>query len=180
MTDVSMVQAAYWRGRLREAALSALMALWVVALGVFLADSFWVAAPFALAVVVEVFVLSFVGGVSGRQALPAVLLGVLPLSTALLAGMVGHACTPSGCVSLCAPFCAAGGTVAGLLLSRMTLSSERPVISWLSGALLVTTTGAIGCACVGAGGVVGMGAGLFVSSALWLVRSWVTRPGRAA
>ena len=171
MTAVSPPWAAFLRGRLREAWASALTALVIVTLGVILADSYWVAVPFALAVVAQVFVLTYLGGVSGRQALPAVMLGVLPLSTALLAGVMGHACTSSGCVSLCAPFCAAGGTVAGLLLSRMALASRRPLTSWLSGALLVSTTGAIGCACVGAAGIMGMGAGLLASSALWLIRS---------
>jgi hypothetical protein len=167
----SVLQAAFSRGRVREAKSAALAALFVVAIGVLLADSFWIAAPLALAVVGQVFVFTYVGGVSGRQALPAVMLGVLPLSTAILAGMMGHACTPSGCISLCAPFCTAGGVGAGFLLSRMTLSSEKPLTSWLSGAVLVTTTGAIGCACVGAGGILGMVTGLLISSGLWWIRS---------
>ncbi len=177
MTDTRAIQvagamqAAFVRGRLREAGISAIGALVIVGLGVLLSDSYVVAGPFALAAVTQVFLLTYVGGVSGRQALPALLLGVLPLSTALLSRVVGHACTPAGCVSLCAPLCAAGGLVSGALLCRMALASPRPLLSWLSGSLLVVTTGAIGCACVGAAGVVGMGAGLLVSSSLWLVRS---------
>lgn len=174
----ALVQAAFVRGRLRLATTSALGALLVVGIFVVLAESFRVAAPLSAAAVAEVFVLTYFGGVSGRQALPALLLGVLPLSAGLLAGVMGHACTPSGCVSLCAPFCAVGGTLAGLLLSRMTLSSSRPRTAWLSGALLILTTGAIGCACVGTAGVVGMSAGLLLSSSLWLIRSWMARSFR--
>lgn len=171
LTKSALLQAAFVRGRLRLATTSALGALLVVGVFVTFAESFRIAAPLSVVAVVEVFALTYLGGVSGRQALPALLLGVLPLSAALLAGVMGHACTPSGCVSLCAPFCAVGGTLAGLLLCRMTLASSRPRTAWLSGALLIVTTGSIGCACVGTAGVMGMSAGLLMSSALWLVQS---------
>jgi hypothetical protein len=177
-TQDALLQAAFVRGRLRLATTSALGALLVVGIFVLLAESFRVAAPLSVLAVVEVFALTYLGGVSGRQALPALLLGVLPLSAALLAGVMGHACTPSGCVSLCAPFCAVGGTLAGLLLCRMTLSSSRPRTAWLSGALLIVTTGSIGCACVGTAGVVGMSTGLLLSSSLWLIRNWIARSFR--
>jgi hypothetical protein len=177
MSELATIQSAFSRGRRRDAGGAALAAALVVGLGVVASRSVWDSAPYALIVVLEVLLFVALGGVGGRRALSAVLLGTVPLSTALLSTLVGHACTPSGCVSLCAPFCAAGGIAAGGLLSRMCWKSPRPLLSWLVGATLIVSTGAIGCACVGAAGIAGMCAGVGLSSLLWAARVVLPRRG---
>lgn len=107
-------------------------------------------------------------GFGGRAVWVALLLGTIPLSCATIAQHVGHMCTPHGCVSWCLPMCLLGGSVAGILLARTALASTKPVASFVGGAALVFTTGALGCACVGMGGIGGMGLGLLVSSAATL------------
>ena len=103
-------------------------------------------------------------GFAGRVAWAALLLGAIPLACATCAQHIGHICTPTGCVSWCLPLCLFGGSLAGILLARTALASPKPATSFIGGAALVFTTGALGCACVGLGGVVGMGLGLLISS----------------
>lgn len=90
--------------------------------------------------------------------------GLAPLALALLAQQIGHVCTPQGCTSLCVPMCAAGGVIAGLIIASAAKRSPDPAITIGAGAVLSTLVGALGCSCVGAGGVVGMVIGLAVSA----------------
>lgn len=172
------VHAAFARGQRRELAILLFWVTFVVGLGVVLSASSRAAIPYAALVLVEVTALGLLMGRIRGRLLSFVLLGTLPMLTALGSKFVGHACTPSGCVSLCAPLCALGGGAAGFLLSRVARSSERPLVSWALGASLIISTGAVGCACVGASGVFGMVLGLTTGGALFGTQMWIARTSK--
>ncbi len=169
----SRARSAFLRGRVRAArAELGLASLLVVAAFGFADEASVVFLPAALLLGLTA-ALAVYGRVAGRAVLPALLLGVIPLACSLSAQHLGHACTAGGCMSLCVPLCSSGGLVAGLLLGRQSRHSARPLVAWLSGGALVVAAGALGCVCVGAGGVVGMSLGVLSSAGLlaWPVRS---------
>jgi hypothetical protein len=122
--------------------------------------------------------LLYVGGAPGRAAARGTLVGIVPLGLALAAQAYGHMCTPGGCVSLCVPACLAGGLFAGFMLAR-AVEHERtrwPALALSAG--FAGLAGSMGCACVGAGGVLGLAAGLAVGAAARAVAAWrVPAPG---
>jgi len=68
--------------------------------------------------------------------------------------------------------CAAGGAIAGFLLARATRRGSHPYALWLAGGSVMLATGALGCACVGVGGLGGMLLGFLPSA---LVVAWPRR-----
>jgi hypothetical protein len=116
------------------------------------------------------------GGVR-RLALPAVLLGALPLLCAVGAEKMGHVCSPGGCVSLCLPLCALGGSVAGALYGRAVHRLGASLADYGAGLVLLCGTGSVGCACMGLSSIAAMGAGAVVLSltSLTVARVWGAR-----
>jgi len=104
------------------------------------------------------------GGVSGLKA------GLAPLAFAHAAQAFGHVCTPSGCTTLCVPACAAGGVVAGLAVEWLARRGPRPGLTRGLGLGVAFLTGALGCSCVGASGMLALALALPMSLAgarLW-------------
>ncbi len=100
------------------------------------------------------------GQALGRAVFPGVVAGLVPLAFALGARSYGHVCMPDRCVSLCIPACALGGVLAGVIIAR-TAGSCASRVSFVVGAnAIALLVGALGCSCVGYGGVVGLGVGL--------------------
>jgi hypothetical protein len=94
-----------------------------------------------------------------KAVLPGIGAGLLPLSLALIAPRLGHLCAGDHCVSLCIPACAAGGISAGLLVAAHLHRARVGAGPWLAASALTLLTGAMGCACVGYSGILGMAAG---------------------
>lgn len=93
-----------------------------------------------------------------RAVLPGVLTGLVPLGLALAANW-GHGCAGDHCSTLCVPACAAGGLAAGAVVSTLSHRRKHGWGFWLSASVVSLLTGAMGCACVGYSGVIGLLAG---------------------
>lgn len=94
-----------------------------------------------------------------KALLPGFAAGIVPLTFALCATLVGHGCTGNACLSLCVPACALGGLVAGLAVAAVGHRRRHGAVFWLSASGIALLTGAMGCACVGYSGVLGMSLG---------------------
>ena len=103
-----------------------------------------------------------------RAVLPGVAAGLIPLTFALCANLVGHGCTGDQCVALCIPACTVGGLAAGFAVAAVGRRGRHGAAFWLSTSGLAVLTGAMGCACIGYSGVFGLvlgyGAGLLPST----------------
>ena len=103
------------------------------------------------------------GQTLGRSVFPGVIAGLVPLALAVGARSYGHVCTGTECVSLCIPACTAGGLVAGLLIARTARHAASRGQFLLGASALALLVGALGCSCVGYGGVAGLGLGLLAT-----------------
>ena len=99
----------------------------------------------------------------GRSVPIGLRFGLIPLGLAHLTRVYGHVCTPSGCTSLCIPACTAGGIIAGALVAHAARKSISPKLTLFAASGVAFLTGALGCACVGFGGVLGLFGGLTVT-----------------
>lgn len=115
------------------------------------------AAMFALGVV-----MLWYGRDLKRAVLPGLAAGLFPLAFALCANQLGHYCTGDACVSLCLPACIAGGVAAGLGVAFLGHRAKHGVGYWAAASTMALLTGAMGCACVGYSGLIGLGAGYLV------------------
>jgi hypothetical protein len=93
-----------------------------------------------------------------RAVLPGIAAGPVPLVLALCANNM-HSCGLEGCASLCVPACALGGVVAGSAVASVGNQRRAGIWFWLSASALALLTGAMGCACIGYSGVIGLGIG---------------------
>jgi hypothetical protein len=157
-------RAAFWQGRLREAQSAMALAALLVAAAVLLSGEPAMSFASGALLLVLTGAFAFLGREAGRAVVPAMVLGALPLSCALLAPHLGHVCTGSGCVSLCAPLCASGGSVSGILLARFARAQPHPARTWLFGGSVALAAGAVGCVCAGLPSLLGMAAGLTLPS----------------
>lgn len=105
-----------------------------------------------------------------RAVLPGVASGLIPLTLALCAVRVGHACTGDDCMMFCVPACTVGGLVAGLSVAAVGLARRGGAGFWLSASGVALLTGSMGCSCVGLSGVIGLGLGFALGTAPGLVR----------
>jgi hypothetical protein len=94
-----------------------------------------------------------------RAVLPGVAAGVLPLVLVVCANHVGHVCTGDSCMMVCLPACVVGGSLAGLAVASIGIRRRAGALFWLSASGLALLTGAMGCACAGYPGVVGLAIG---------------------
>lgn len=156
---------AYESGRARQAAWAASPTLAIALVAALMSDRPLTTAIIGAALYIAAALLSWRGRQLGRGVLPGVAAGLVPFAAAHAARVYGHLCTPEGCVSICVPACLAGGVAAGVLLSRALRRSERLGASWASACGVAALTGALGCACVGFGGVVALAAGLLAGTA---------------
>jgi len=94
-----------------------------------------------------------------RAVLPGLVAGLLPLWLALCSRHLGHVCTDTECMSMCLPVCAAGGVLAGLVVSWYGALRGRKVWFWVSASGMTLLTGAVGATCAGYQGVLTVAAG---------------------
>ena len=158
------VHSAYERGRVR---LAARQTIPVIALSVLA----WVVSPQAPAVFVLAAVLLALNvlaawrgldlGFGARVGLAA---GAIPLFVSLGARYLGHMCTPAGCMSWCVPACAAGGTMAAVVVALNAKKTTEPFSYWTSASLVATLTGSLACGCVGPYGIAALFAAFVLST----------------
>ena len=110
-----------------------------------------------------------------RAVLPGVAAGIVPLAFALCANHIGHACTGTGCMSLCIPACTVGGLVAGFAVAAVARPAKYGVGFWLGASAIALSTGAMGCACIGYGGVIGLGVGFAAGTLTFATRRLFAR-----
>ncbi|MFZ5890734.1 MAG: hypothetical protein ACOY0T_06750 [Myxococcota bacterium] len=111
-----------------------------------------------------------------RAVLPGVAAGLVPLTFALCANAMGHVCTGERCVSVCVPACVVGGLIAGLLVAAVGHRRNHGAAFWVSAASLSVLTGAMGCACVGYSGVLGLALGFGAGFLPSLLRASFGKP----
>lgn len=97
-----------------------------------------------------------------RAVLPGVAAGLVPLLLALCAIRISHTCVGDHCMALCLPACIAGGFVAGLAVAGVGLALRGGAAFWTAASAMSLLTGAMGCACLGYSGVVGLALGFAV------------------
>ena len=178
-TDLSELEArlrgVYERGRVRYAAYWGLpIGLALVAIGLVGGhDRASVTLAFVLAAACPVIL--WRGSFLERAWLRGLVAGAIPLATVLGSRVFGHVCTPSGCISLCVPACAAGGAVAGLVLSRLAASERHRLASLALASAFAWSVGSLGCCCVSRGATVGAAIGLAGLAGSLLQRLFTTR-----
>lgn len=161
-TEPSLVQRrarrAYELARVRRAIVGVLPVLVIIACAAPFAQRLASTLGFGLATAVAGAVMLWYGRDPQRAVLPGVVAGLVPLALSLGANFV-HVCGPLGCSSLCVPACSLGGTLAGLGVARVGHRRRAGPAFWLSASGLALLTGAMGCACIGYSGLVGLGLG---------------------
>jgi hypothetical protein len=107
------------------------------------------------------------GGVIGRAARAGLLAGLAPLLTPALVGGLGHHCAgcgPAVPMPLCIAMCVGAGAIAGALLALMAARERRRLTFAAVALAFAATAGALGCVFAGAGGLLGLAAGLTLGS----------------
>lgn len=130
---------------------------------------------FGLATVLLGAVMLWYGRDPQRAVLPGVAAGLVPLVLALGANHV-HMCGAEGCGTFCVPACALGGGVAGLTVATVGRKRRAGLWYWLCASSLALLTGAMGCACMGYSGVIGLVLGFGTGVAPGLLRYALGRP----
>jgi hypothetical protein len=127
--------------------------------------------------IVAAWLALYLGGRFRRAVMPGLAGGLVPLSCAVAADLYGHACSASGCVSLCVPACIGGGLGCGILISVHARRSDWQPVSLITAGWIAALAGALGCSCVGFSGIAGMAVGLVLPMApvLWQQRLLVAR-----
>lgn len=152
------VRWAYELSRLRRALLGVAPVLVIVAVAACVAHRPVSALWFGLATVTVGAVMLWYGRDPQKAVLPGIAAGLVPLVFALCANHM-HTCGPEGCSSLCLPACALGGVVAGLAVASVGNRRKAGPWFWGSASVLALLTGAMGCACIGYSGVLGLAVG---------------------
>lgn len=168
------VRRAYELGRARRALIGSLPILLVVAAAVCFTHRLDSTLAFGIAAALLGVTALWFGRNPQRAVLPGVAIGLVPLILALCANHWHH-CGPDGCSTWCVPACGSGGLIAGIAIAK--LGAHKPVGYWLSASSLALLTGAMGCACVGYSGVLGLGLGFGGGTLLVLLRRlWTRQP----
>jgi hypothetical protein len=120
--------------------------------------------------------LVFRGGPPGRAVPAGLAVGIIPFALPLL--VRGQVC-PMGdaCSTWCMAACLLGGTLAGAWLGARSLR-HADGLGWLiAGAGVAMGAGALGCSCIGAGGLAGMAVSLALAAptARWIGEAALSR-----
>lgn len=161
---------AYERGRFAWAATFAFPLGALAVLACCLGTRVGLAVSVGTTLVATAWVFLWRGQTLGRAVFPGVVAGLVPLALAFGARSVGHVCTGSECVSLCVPACTAGGLVAGVVIARAGRHASSQLRFYGGASALAVLVGALGCSCVGFGGVAGLGLGLLLTMGPVLIR----------
>jgi hypothetical protein len=160
----------YELARARRAVLGFAPALVIVALAALANKHPLSAVSFGAAMFVVGVGLLWYGREMRRAVLPGLAMGLFPLALALCANHLGHACMGDHCMMLCMPACALGGLGAGVGVSVFGMRWKQSWPFWAGTTVLTLLTGAMGCSCVGYGGVAGLAAGYGVGLLSGIVR----------
>jgi len=163
------VRRGYELGRLRRAVAGAAPVVIAAIVAVVVSQRPWSAATFGMAAVGAAVTFLWWGREPQRAVLPAMAAGLIPLALALAASH-WHACGAGGCTSFCVPACTAGGVLAGLAIAGIGLKRRAGLGFWLAASGLAVLEGAMGCSCVGGGGVIGLMAGFSLGLVPALIR----------
>jgi hypothetical protein len=104
--------------------------------------------------------------------LPGVAAGLVPLTLAICANRMGHACLDGNCVTVCLPACGIGGLGAGLLSSFVARRSGHGWAVWTASSATALLTGAMGCVCIGTAGLMALVLGYAAGSLPLAERRW--------
>jgi hypothetical protein len=161
LTDTANVRArakrAYEVGRLRLGTAPLLLVLALAALSCSLG-----AAPQVIGLVASalaLFAVGFVwrGGAVGRAVFPGLLAGTAPLLLPVALRHMGYCCIGGSCVPACMLGCISGGLLAGVMLSRASMTEPHHKGPFLGAASLLTFgAGSLGCSLVGVSGLAGI------------------------
>jgi hypothetical protein len=113
----------------------------------------------------------------GRGVLPGAAAGIIPLVLALCAMAFPYTCSSAMCTSICVASCVAGGILAGGAVGWFAVRTSAKPAFLLSASGIAVLVGALGCSCVGAGGVLGLLGGLLVAVLPYLPRLAATGRG---
>ena len=149
----------YEWGRARRALLGFAPSLVVVAIAALANKHPTSALTFGAGMFVVGVALLWYGRDVRRAVLPGLAMGLLPLALALCANNMGHACMGGQCMTLCVPACAIGGLGAGVGVSLIGLRWKQGRAFWVGATALTLLTGAMGCSCIGYGGIAGLAVG---------------------
>jgi hypothetical protein len=166
----------YELGRLRRALIAVAPFLLVVAVALWRTHGSSSTLWLGFATVALSTAMFWYGRDSQRAVLPGVAAGIVPLAVSLCANAV-HGCGVGSCSSLCLPACTLGGAVGGLAIASVGNQRGAGPSFWLSASGVALLTGAMGCACVGYSGVMGLGLGFAVGVVPGVLRR--TRAPRA-
>ncbi len=154
------LRSVYERGRWRDAALGSLPFLGVVIAAAVLGGRPLSALAIGGLLYVAGVVCLWRGRQMGAAVLPGAIAGGVPLALALGAGAMSHGCHGSACVSWCVPACTVGGVVAGVLVASAGAQRRAGLEYWTTASGFALMVGALGCSCVGFGGILGLASGL--------------------
>jgi hypothetical protein len=167
LTETIFQRRARWAYELGRARLAAWQTIPVIVLSVIA----WAVSPqastiFALAAALAVLnSLAVWRGLDfGLGARVGLVAGAIPLFVSLGARYLGHMCTPAGCMSWCVPACAAGGTMAAVVVALSAKAATDRLSYWASASLVATLTGSLACGCVGPYGIATLLAAFVLSS----------------
>jgi hypothetical protein len=108
-----------------------------------------------------------------RAVLPGVVAGLVPLTFALCASHVGHMCSGDRCMMVCIPACTVGGLVAGLAVAAVGHRGKHGLGFWAAASGVTLLTGAMGCACIGVTGVIGLALGFAAGLVPKVAHTWI-------
>lgn len=135
------LRGAYERGRLRDAALSALPVLLLPIGGILLAGGELGAVALGLGLVAAFVVARWRGQSWSQGAVVGVLAGGVAAAAPICLALGGAGCLGSGCGAWCAQICSAAGVLAGIIVGRRT----RDWRALGTAAAVAVAAGALGC-----------------------------------
>jgi len=156
---------AYELGRAMYAARVAVLVLAFPVLSLLLGARLGPTGLLAVALALSAGFLAWHGRAAGEGLLPGILAGAVPFLFGHAAQAWGHVCLGDGCYSLCMPACVAGGTIAGLMVARMSRRRSEPLVTLAASSGTALLVGALGCGCVGFTGVLSLAVSLSLSVA---------------
>jgi hypothetical protein len=166
---------AYERGRVRYAVWAALPTAIVALVGGLMGEPAGLAAlTGALLYGVAVFCY-YRGQHVAKGVLPGIAAGAIPFVAVHAARASEHYCSSSECTSYCLPACVVGGIAAGLLIAYFARASRPARVSWVSAGVVASLTGALGCVCIGVGGILALLGGLLLGAAPLALRPMLGR-----
>ena len=118
--------------------------------------------------------LAFHGRAPGHAVGPGMLAAAAATLCPLVIRAVGQVCQSDACMSLCLPACVVGGATAGVLLGLRAKGEEdrqSALQTLVAGAALVLLAAPMGCAMLGASGLLGVVIGMVAGSAPMLIRA---------